>query len=161
MRIRPYEGRSSPASIRSVVVLPQPEGPTRTMNSPASTVRFRSSTAVSPPKSLCTPSNLTSVSISAAHRATEVECPAEVARHEQVEDDHRQREQEREDGEVAELEQAMRAHEVIDLDGAGLIVRVAVQDEWDDKCAPRVDECVDRRHRDAWQRERKDEQIGR
>ncbi len=68
MRIRPYDGRSSPASMRSVVVFPHPDGPTRTMNSPASTVRFRSSTAVSAPKSFQTPSSLTSFSISPSPR---------------------------------------------------------------------------------------------
>ena len=45
------------------VVLPQPEGPTRTRNSPALTVRLRSSTAVSVPKILWTPSKRTSLSI--------------------------------------------------------------------------------------------------
>src|SRR3979411_2505714 len=130
---------SRPASIRSVVVFPQPDGPTRTMNSPASTVRFRSSTAASAPKSLCTPSNFTSLTMSAPHRTTEVEGAAEVARHEQVKEDHRQREQERENCEIAELEQAVRAHEVIDLDRARLVVRGAVQDGQDDEGAPRVD----------------------
>ena len=33
-RIRPAVGTSKPASIRSVVVLPQPEGPSREKNSP-------------------------------------------------------------------------------------------------------------------------------
>src|SRR6476620_3037271 len=37
---------SSPATQRSAVVLPQPEGPTRTRNSPSSIARLRSSTAV-------------------------------------------------------------------------------------------------------------------
>ena len=36
---------SSPAVIRSAVVLPQPEGPTKTMNSPSPTSRLRSRTA--------------------------------------------------------------------------------------------------------------------
>src|SRR5437763_926638 len=46
--------------MRSVVVFPHPDGPTRTRNSPSSTPRFRSITAASEPKSLCTPSNRTS-----------------------------------------------------------------------------------------------------
>ena len=45
IRIRPDEMSSSPASIRSAVVLPQPEGPTRTRNSPSATSMLRSSTA--------------------------------------------------------------------------------------------------------------------
>src|SRR5262249_29643012 len=42
---------SSPATIRKVVVLPQPEGPTRTKNSLSRISRFMSFTA-------CTPSNI-------------------------------------------------------------------------------------------------------
>src|SRR5437899_2743756 len=154
MRMRPYEGRSSPASMRSVVVLPQPDGPTRTMNSPASRERFKSSTAVSAPKILWTPSNLTSASMSAPHRAAEAERAAEISGHEQVQDDHREREQQREHGQVAELEKPVRAHEVVDLDRSWLVVRVAVEDERDDECAPRVDERVDGRHRDPRNGER-------
>src|SRR5256885_15946183 len=142
--------------MRRVVVLPQPDGPTRTMNSPASTVRFRSSTAVSVPNSLCTPSNFTWDSTSAPYRAAEAERAAEVARHEQVKEDHRKREQEREDREVAELEESVRAHEVIDLDRAGLVVGVAVQHEGDDESAPRVDECVDLGGRRIIKKKRKD-----
>src|SRR5258708_9161707 len=140
-----------------VVGLPQPDGPTSTMNSPASTVRLRSSTAVSAPKSLRTRSNFTWDSRSAPYRAAEAERAAEVARHEQVKEDRRKREQEREDREVAELEESVRAHEVVDLDRAGLVVGVAVQHEGDDESAPRVDERVDRGDRDAGERQRKDE----
>src|ERR1700722_11378834 len=45
----PFVTSSSPASIRSRVLLPQPEGPTRTMNSPSSTRNVTSSTAMTPP----------------------------------------------------------------------------------------------------------------
>src|SRR5438270_343038 len=45
MWISPAVISSSPASIRSVVVLPQPEGPTRTMNSLSRMWRFTSLTA--------------------------------------------------------------------------------------------------------------------
>src|SRR3954468_14784582 len=40
---------SSPAIIRRSVVLPQPDGPTSTMNSPSAIVRLTSSTARTPP----------------------------------------------------------------------------------------------------------------
>src|SRR5438552_1841737 len=43
---RPLVMSSSPARQRSAVVLPQPEGPTRTRNSPSSISRFKSFTAV-------------------------------------------------------------------------------------------------------------------
>src|SRR5581483_10993734 len=48
MRITPALGTSSPAISRSVVVLPQPEGPTRTSSSPSATLRHRSWTARTP-----------------------------------------------------------------------------------------------------------------
>src|SRR5690348_14253416 len=41
---------SRPAIIRKSVDLPQPEGPTSTMNSPSSTARLTSSTATTPPE---------------------------------------------------------------------------------------------------------------
>ena len=45
----PPEMVSSPAIMRSVVDLPQPEGPSSTMNSPSSMVRSTSSTTTGPP----------------------------------------------------------------------------------------------------------------
>jgi len=48
MRNSPDEISSSPAIIFSVVVLPQPEGPTRIRNSPSAIVMFRSFTAIAP-----------------------------------------------------------------------------------------------------------------
>ncbi len=45
MEISPEVISSSPATIRSVVVLPHPEGPTSTMNSLSRMVRFTSLTA--------------------------------------------------------------------------------------------------------------------
>src|SRR5437868_6133639 len=42
----PPSGARNPASSRSVVVLPQPEGPSSDRNSPSSIVRLRSETAL-------------------------------------------------------------------------------------------------------------------
>src|SRR6185437_16433988 len=42
---RPPSSGSRPASMRSAVVFPDPDGPTRTMNSPSLMSRFRASTA--------------------------------------------------------------------------------------------------------------------
>src|SRR6185295_10171212 len=51
MTICPSVGTSKPASIRSSVVLPQPDGPSSAKNSPSSMSRWASSTAVTePPK---------------------------------------------------------------------------------------------------------------
>src|SRR3954463_12493712 len=54
-RTRPSVGLSRPPTMRSVVVLPQPEGPSRAKKEPAGTVRVRSSTAVKLPNRLVTP----------------------------------------------------------------------------------------------------------
>src|SRR6266571_6784959 len=54
MRIWPKVGSSSPATIRSVVVLPQPEGPSRAKNEPCGIESVRSSTAMNEPKDLVT-----------------------------------------------------------------------------------------------------------
>src|SRR5580658_7597431 len=48
IEIRPPVDSSSPATMRSVVVFPQPEGPSRVTNSPASTRRSMPSTATNP-----------------------------------------------------------------------------------------------------------------
>src|SRR3954451_10687931 len=45
----PLVGCSSPASVRSSVVFPQPDGPSSAKNSPSSTVTFSASSAVTPP----------------------------------------------------------------------------------------------------------------
>ncbi len=50
---------SRPAIIRRLVVLPHPEGPTNTMNSPSWISRLKSSTAVTSPYFLTTWSNVT------------------------------------------------------------------------------------------------------
>ena len=52
-RMRPEVGSSSPAIMRKVVVLPQPDGPSSTKNSPFPTVRFERFTAVKSPNALC------------------------------------------------------------------------------------------------------------
>src|SRR5687767_3600397 len=57
MSTRPAVGSSSPATIRSVVVLPHPDGPSSAKNEPAGIVRFSSSIAVKPGNLLLTPSS--------------------------------------------------------------------------------------------------------
>src|SRR5579862_2335191 len=59
-RMRPEVGNSSPAIIRNVVVLPQPEGPRMTKNEPSSTVKSTPLTAENVPKDLTTCSSLIS-----------------------------------------------------------------------------------------------------
>src|SRR5262249_2505445 len=52
MTMRPLSGRSSPASAGSVVVLAQPDGPSRVTNSPGAAVRLTSCSAVTSPNVL-------------------------------------------------------------------------------------------------------------
>jgi hypothetical protein len=47
--MRPLLGGVNPATICSVVVLPQPDGPSRQTNSPFATDRLHSATAVNSP----------------------------------------------------------------------------------------------------------------
>src|SRR5690349_8214777 len=56
--MRPRLGSTKPATICSVVVLPQPEGPSSERNSPFSIDSDRPSTAVKSPKCLASPSSM-------------------------------------------------------------------------------------------------------
>src|SRR5258708_8284594 len=55
----PRLGRVKPAIMRKVVVLPQPDGPSSTTNSPGATSMLTSSTAASAPNALLTPHSAT------------------------------------------------------------------------------------------------------
>ena len=57
--ISPDVGFSSPATIRRAVVLPHPDGPTKTMNSPSAIASDRSSTATTSPNRFVTERNST------------------------------------------------------------------------------------------------------
>src|SRR6478752_9253957 len=59
-RTRPRSGCSNPAMIRSVVVFPEPDGPSRVKNSPSPTETSTSSTAITSPYVLRAPSTRTS-----------------------------------------------------------------------------------------------------
>src|SRR5882672_9812990 len=52
-KMRPEVGNSNPAIMRKVVVLPQPDGPSRQKNSPSRTVKVESCTATKSAKALC------------------------------------------------------------------------------------------------------------
>src|SRR5215210_3991202 len=72
IRTRPCVGSSSPATIRSVVVLPHPEGPSNAKKDPSGTVMVRSSTATKSPKFLVTPSSRRSRPASPTHHLVEL-----------------------------------------------------------------------------------------
>src|SRR4030095_9293006 len=63
MRTSPSLGSSSPAMVRSRVVLPHPEGPRRTRYSPSSVARSMPSTAWTRPPSNCLTSPRTSTTL--------------------------------------------------------------------------------------------------
>ena len=65
MSTRPAVGSSSPATIRRVVVLPHPDGPSSAKNEPSGTVSVRSSTATKSPNRLVTPSRLEVLAVAA------------------------------------------------------------------------------------------------
>src|SRR5438034_2301526 len=58
-RMRPASGCSKPATSRRVVVLPQPDGPSRQKNSPPGTSRSIPSTATTSPNRLTSPTSWT------------------------------------------------------------------------------------------------------
>src|SRR5262245_19472548 len=64
--MRPALCNSRPAMMRSSVVLPQPDGPSRQTNSPCATDRLTSRSAEKPPKFLETPSTLSAEALRAA-----------------------------------------------------------------------------------------------
>src|SRR5258706_7885992 len=89
MRTVPASIRSRPARHRSSVVFPQPDGPSRTMNSPSRTSRSTSLRATVLPKTLRTDSKATLATVSSPTRSPEIE---QVFAHEEDEeerwDDH-------------------------------------------------------------------------
>src|SRR5215212_7186844 len=72
IRIRPAVGSSRPATMRSVVVLPQPDGPSSAKNDPFGTVRDRSRTAAKSPKRLVRSSRWRSWLVSTTHHPVEL-----------------------------------------------------------------------------------------
>src|SRR5437879_4630062 len=90
----PWSGVTKPAIMFSVVVLPQPLGPSRVTNSPSATARSIASTAVDVPKRLVRPASCSAGSAIANFLVQEVANP-----HPAPEQCHeRQRYQHRQDG---------------------------------------------------------------
>src|SRR3979409_155128 len=102
MRTSPSVIDSSPASIRSAVVLPEPDGPTRTMNSPSAMSSVRSRTASTPAKRLWTLVKRTSA-IGLSLHGTGEHAPDEMALEEHVEDDDGQGDDDRPGGHQREV----------------------------------------------------------
>src|SRR6202022_2065759 len=84
IRTAPPSIRSRPARHRSSVVFPQPEGPSRTMNTPSRTSRSTSLSAIVFPKILRTDSNATLDMFSSPARSPQIE---QVLAHEEDEEE--------------------------------------------------------------------------
>ena len=67
---RPIVGRSKPATMRSSVVLPQPDGPSIVTNSPSRKARLTSSSATTEPKRCVTCSTVTAAACSLSSGTT-------------------------------------------------------------------------------------------
>src|SRR6478736_6987812 len=91
MMTSPEVARSRPAIMRSVVVLPQPEGPRRQTTSPASTFRSASFTAVKAPNCLVT-FRISIVDMSALH-GSEGHAPEQVVLQEEGDEEDGDEEQ--------------------------------------------------------------------
>src|SRR5438552_13608327 len=73
--ISPSDGSRKPAISRRVVVLPQPEGPSRQTSCPWSTRKLTSSTTTSEPKRLVSPRNSTDATRSPRSTGVDRPCP--------------------------------------------------------------------------------------
>src|SRR5687767_2609607 len=87
--IVPRVGCSSPASMRNVVVLPQPEGPSRLTNSPDWMERLSSSSATKLPKALWTRSKVTLAMTHSTFYAARAEATGQMLLQEGEDHDHR------------------------------------------------------------------------
>src|SRR5690606_28679258 len=92
----PMSGKSSPAMMRSSVVLPDPDGPSSARNSPGRASRLTLSSATKSPKRLVMPESVMLISMS---RVGAVIAVAPFQRAFQHEGDQRQQGEERGDGE--------------------------------------------------------------
>src|SRR6266542_5530104 len=137
IEIVPSVAVSSPATIRSAVVFPQPEGPTSTTNSPSSIERSSRSTARTPPgKSFVTLSNSTRAT-SALRRAAG-EARHEVALEDQEQGKDGQRGEEH-DPELLPVVDRERPHRNVDAGRDRHAARRAEDDERREEVVPRPD----------------------
>src|SRR5262245_36116383 len=91
MLMVPLVGKSNPASMRKIVVLPQPDGPSRLTNSPWSISRSRSLTASSDPNALQSlEMEMPAMSSRSALAAARGEAARQVALQEDEDHDQRQ-----------------------------------------------------------------------
>src|SRR3954469_20905815 len=142
MRTWPPVTSSSPATMRSVVLLPQPDGPTRTTNSPGSTSRLTSRTATTPPGNSLRTSSRT-IPFTASGRSTQH--PPDVAVEDEG-DDRRRQQREHSGGGQQRVVRRVLADVLRDQRRHRLAVHRLSQQQRDEELPP------DRQHQDRAQR---------
>src|SRR6266545_6462679 len=155
MRMSPPVISSRPATIRSAVVFPQPEGPTRTTNSPSAISRLKSRTAGVAPKTLVTWTSSMAATALAPHRACR-EPEGDAALDEEEERDDRQRRQRGSRHERTPLG-APQARERGEPDHQGLLLGAVEEHVGDDELVPGLDEGEDRGGDEAGADEREED----
>src|SRR6516162_5566484 len=143
-RMRPPLGCSRPASRRQAVVLPEPDGPSSTRNSPASKARSSARSATVPPaKVLVTRSNRMVMRTLSAFDRAEGQATHELPLDDEGEEDDRQRGH---DGNGFHLapQRAVRRHQARYADGERPALE-GNQDEGIEELVPGQDEAQDRR----------------
>src|SRR6185437_1200788 len=146
---------SSPATMRSVVVLPQPEGPTRTTNSLSRISRLTSFTACTSSYFVLRPRMRTCAIASAFHRAGE---PGDVMLDEEgIDQRHRDRAEQRAGHQRAPEEDVAADELGGDADRHGLLLGRGEEDERVDELVPRQGEGEDAGRQDAGHGDREDD----
>src|SRR4249919_649748 len=159
--IVPEVGFSRPATIRSAVVLPHPEGPTSTMNSPSSTVCVSASTATTfPSKTLLTARKTTSATRPLTLHSSRRDGVDEVTLCEQEGEQHRH-----DDHHVPGHEQrplrVVRSLERRETELEGHVVLRLDDDERPEEVVPRVEERDHRQRCQSRAREGQDDSYER
>src|SRR5262245_33851808 len=141
---------SSPAIMRRVVDLPQPDGPSSTMNSPSETVKLTSSTAgvAAPGKRLVTPSSLTTATRESSADGAGRHALDDPLGEEDVDHDHgddRDHHASRDHAHVHELV----PHELLEAQREGAPRVVGDEDDREEELVPEQDQVQDDRGDDG------------
>src|SRR6266581_9697644 len=147
IRMRPEVMLSSPATMRKVVVLPQPEGPTSTTNSLSWISRFTSMTAWTSSYILLRPRMTTLAMYLSLYRSGDA--GDVMFDKERIDEGHRDRPQQRAGHQLAPVEHIAPHQFGGDADRHGLLVGRGEEDEGVDEFVPRQREGEDPGREDA------------
>src|SRR6266568_8365501 len=155
IRMRPEVMLSSPATIRKVVVLPQPEGPTSTTNSLSRISRFTSMTAWTSSYFLWSPRMTTLAIYLSLYRPGDA--GDVMFDKERIDKGHRDRPQQRAGHQFAPVEHIAPHQFGGDADRHGLLIGRREEDEGIDELVPRQREGKDPGRQNARYGDRKDD----